>query len=196
MITYPSTPCFRTVGLQMVDPTTTFRSQSGKRISRKTEGGYFTFTLTYAPLSLSDIAPVRGAVAKARGQFETFTITLPNLVPNGTQTANTTVSSSEAVGVTSVDITGAGSTNTFKAGDPIKFSNHTKVYMLTDDAAASSGNATLDFVPPLITAVVGSTTTVKHSDVPFTVALANDLQAFSTSVNGYSKYELNVEEVF
>ena len=196
-ITYPSVPCFRGINLKTQDDTTTSRSQSGRRIARKAGASYFSMTLSYPSLSLADIAPVRGAIAKARGQFETFTILLPNLKdPQGTQTANTTVAASAAVGSTSVNISGAEATNTFKAGDILGFSNHTKVYTVTDDSTASGGAATINFMPPLINSVTITTTSAIHKDVPFTVALTGDLQTFETGVNGYSKFELDAEEIF
>ena len=196
-IIYPSLPAFRAIDLTMNDPTITFRAQSGKRISRKVSGNYFSFVLSYPPITLTDINPIRGAIAKARGQFQTFSVTPPNLAtPLGTQTADTTIAVTAPIGSTSVDISGAGATNTFKAGDIIKFSNHLKVYMLTDDTVAIAGAATLSFVPPLLEEVVITSTTVKHSDVPFNVALANDLQRIKTRVDGYNSYELAVDEVF
>jgi len=197
-ITYPSVPPFRGINLKLKDPTIIFRAQSGKRLSRKIGGQYWSLTLSYPPLKDSEFSPVRGAIAKARGMYETFTVIPPNLAtPNGTQTASTTVATSTAVGNTAVPISGATIGATFKAGDVAKFSNHTKVYMITDDATADgSGAATLNIIPPLITAVVATTTTVQHSNVPFTVSLSGDTQEIKTDVAGFNMYELDVEEVF
>jgi len=197
-ITYPTAPPFRGIDLKFKDPTTVFRAQSGKRISRKVGGQYWMLTLSYPPLRDSEFSPVRGAIAKARGMYETFTVIPPNLAtPNGTQTADTVVATSTAIGNTTVPITGATVGATLKAGDVVKFSNHTKVYMITDDSIADGlGAATLNIIPPLITAVVATTTTVKHSNVPFNVALSNDMQSMKTDVAGFNTYELDVEEVF
>jgi hypothetical protein len=197
-ITYPTSPKFRAIDLKMVDPTVVFRAQSGKRVSRKVGGQYWSFTLTYPPLKDSEFSPVRGAVVRARGQYETFTVIPPNLAtPQGTQTADTVVAASTAIGNTSIPISGATIGATIKSGDVLKFSNHAKVYMIVEDTVADgAGLATLTITPPLITAITITTTTVKHANVPFTVALTNAMQEIKTDVAGFNRYELDVEEVF
>lgn len=197
-ITYPTTPSFRDITLKATDPTVVFRAQNGRRIARKVSGHYWSFVLSYPPLTRELFAPVMGAIIKARGQYETFTVVPPNLAtPQGTQLADTAVSANRSAGSTSVPISGAGAGKTFKVGDILKFSNHAKVYMLTADATANgSGVATLTITPPLVSAITATTTTVKHANVPFTVAMTNELQEINTNVAGYYTYELDVEEVF
>ena len=195
--TYPTTPSFRDMVIRMNDPSITFRAQNGRRISRKVSGHLWSGTLTYPPMTKASFVPIRGFLAKLRGQYNTFTIIPPNLAnPLGTQIADTTVATGQAVGAITVPISGATSGNTFKAGDVLKFSNHDKVYMLTDDATASGGGtATLSFMPPLVTAITTSHT-VKHKNVPFTMALTNSLQEMQTSVTDLYTFELECEEVF
>lgn len=195
-ITYPTSPPFKGINLRMNDPTTFFRAQNARRIVRKAGGQYWMLTLSYPPLKRDEFSPVLAAVVKAQGRYQTFTVIPPNLAtPQGTQTSDTTVSATTAVGNTFIPISGAGASATFKAGDVLKFSNHNKVYMITDDVIADgSGNATLEIIPPLIEEVVITTTTVKHSDVPFTVSLSNDVQEIQTNVSGFYSYELDVEE--
>jgi len=195
-LVYPTSPGFRAIGLKMSDPTITFRSQNGKRISRKVGGHLWSFTLTYPPMTKEQFRPIIGFLAKVRGRYNTFTITPPNLAtPLGTQVNDTTVNADRAAGNTSVNVTG-NPLSTYKAGDVVKFSGHNKVYMLTDDATANaSGVATLNFEPPLTTALTLGEA-AKHSNVPFTVALTGDLQEISANVAGFYNYELDVEEVF
>lgn len=197
-ITYPTSPKFNSITLRMNDPAVVFRAQSGKRIARKVNGHYWMFTLTYPPKKRSDFSPVMAAVAKAQGQYQTFTIIPPNLAtPQGTQLSDTTVSTNTSAGATSIPIQGAGAGATFKAGDILKFSNHNKVYMITDDSTADgSGLATLIINPPLVSAIVATTTTVKHTNVPFNVALSGGIQEIKTNVAGFYSYELDLEEVF
>jgi hypothetical protein len=160
-------------------------------------GQLWSFVLTYPPMSKATFAPVLGAIAKARGSYQTFTIIPPNLKnPLGTQTADTVIATNTAIGSTSIPISGATVSATFVAGDIIKFSNHNKVYMLTDNTAADGGGlAFVSITPPLITAITTSHT-AKHTNVPFTVALSGELQEFKTTVDGFIRYELDVEEVF
>lgn len=196
-ITYPSSPRFRSINFRMEDPTIVFRAQSGRRITRKAGGHIWYFTLSYPPMSKSDFKPVLGALAKARGRYQTFTVIPPNLKdPEGTQLNDTNVAANASAGSSSVLISGATASATFKAGDICKFSNHSKVYMVTDDATADgTGAATLSIAPPLIEDVT-TAHTVKHKDVPFTVSLENDIQEITTEVSGYYRYELDVSEAY
>lgn len=195
--TYPTTPNFREMTIKLDDPSVSFRSQNGKRIVRKIPGHVWSGTLTYPPMTVSTFAPVRGFIAKLRGEYNTFTIIPPNMAtPQGTQTADTTVAANASAGALTVNISGAGASATFKAGDVLKFSNHAKVYMLTDDSTATGGGtATLSISPPLVSAITTSHT-VKHSSVPFTMALTSKIQEFRTSVEGLYTYELDCIEVF
>lgn len=197
-ITYPTSPPFKAINLRMNDPSIVSRAQNGRRIARKVSGHYWMLTLTYPPKKREDFAPVIGAVAAAQGQFQTFTVVPPNLAtPQGTQTSDTVVAASASAGATSVDLSGAGASATFKVGDVLKFSNHSKVYMLTSDSTADGGGlATLTFNPPLVSAVTITTTTIKHSNVPFNVALTGGIQEISTNVSGFYSFELDVEEDF
>ena len=96
--------------------------------------------------------------------------------------------SAAALGSKSVTI--AGLTGALKAGDVVKFSGHTKVYMLTADR---SGNGAMVFTPALITAVTTSDT-VTYSNVPFTVRLSNDVQGYKLGAGNFFKYEVDFVE--
>ena len=153
--------------------------------------------MTYPPMSKTTFGPIRGFIGKLRGRYNTFTVIPPNMAtPNGTQTSDTTVASNASAGATSVDISGAGASATFKSGDVLKISSHDKVYMLTDDSTATGGGlATLNFVPPLLEDIT-TAHTIKHSNVPFTMALTGEVQEMRTRVDGLYTYELDMEEVF
>ena len=195
--TYPTTPNFRSVILKMFDPSISFRAQNGRRISRKVSGHIWKGTLTYPPMTKASFVPVRGFIAKLSGVYETFTIIPPNTAtPLGTQVSDTTVVSNTAAGSTSVPLSGATVSATFSAGDVLLFSNHSKVYVVTDDATADGGGlATLNFTPPLIESIT-TAHTIKHTDVPFTMALVNGEQEMRTGVEGLYTYELDMEEVY
>jgi len=197
MIDYPVDPAFREITVSSKDPTVIHRAQNGRRIARKVDGHIWTLTLTYPPMKRSTFAPVLGAIAAARGAYDTFTVIAPNLrTPEGSQTADTAVAANAGAGSTSVDISGAGAGATFYAGDIMKLSNSSKVYMLTASETADGGGlATVSFMPPLVEACT-TADTMKHSEVFFTVGMTADVQEFKTSVSGYIKYELDVEEVF
>jgi hypothetical protein len=196
-ITYPLYPQFRDIDLKMKDPTISHRAQNGRRIARKVSGQLWSFVLTYPPMKRESFYPVIGALAKARGEYDTFTIIPPNLAtPIGTQTTTVNVGGNYSAGTAAVVLSGGTVGATLKAGDVLKFSNHTKVYMVTDDlTVGGAGTATINITPPLVSAVTTSHT-IQFSDVPFTVALVNELQEIKANVAGYYSYELDVEEVY
>jgi len=122
-----------------------------------------------------------------QGRHGVFTVT-PSEISSASGTVSGTVTcSAAAAGLVSVTI--AGLTGTFKAGDVIKFSGHSKVYMLTADA----GNGAMAFTPPLISAV-SSSDTVIYNDVPFTVRLSNDIQGYKLGAGMLYRYEVDFVE--
>jgi hypothetical protein len=86
----------------------------------------------------------------------------------------------------------SGGTGTLKKGDLIKFSNHDKVYMITEDVA-SLASATLNFYPNLVTGIT-NTTTVTYNNVPLKVYLDSDQQKYITQADGTYKYEITLNE--
>jgi hypothetical protein len=82
----------------------------------------------------------------------------------------------------------------FKAGDYIKFANHSKVYMVVSDVTSSSNAATVTIEPPLTTALADNEA-VTYDSVPFTVALKNDVQEFQIGQDAFFRYELDFIEV-
>jgi len=96
------------------------------------------------------------------------------------------------VGATSVNV--SGGSGTLSAGDFIKFSNHTKVYQLTDDITLT-GSDTLEFYPSLVTAPVAPTTTVLYDSVFFTVKPTDDSIAFDVGTVGYYQFQQSFREV-
>ena len=85
-------------------------------------------------------------------------------------------------------ITMDGISGTVKAGDFIKFANHTKVYMVVSDF--SSGTMTIE---PALHESVADNETVTFNSVPFTMRVARDVQQFKLS--GYEQYDLQVDFV-
>jgi len=195
MASFPLTN-FRAINLKMNDPSITFRSQNGRRVSRKVGGHLWSFTLTFPPMTKEKFRPVIGFIAGLRGSYSTFTVVPPNLaVPQG-HIITSGVIGTAAAGATQVDVSNnTGGTIELRMGDIIKFSNHNKVYMLTTDVTIVDGQNELVGVScPLLQSV--SSTPLTNNQVPFTVALNNDLQEIKTEVNGLYTFELDVTEVY
>ena len=88
----------------------------------------------------------------------------------------------------------SGGTGTLKTGDLIKFSNHDKVYMLTEDV--NLDGSTIDTLPifPTLRTATTSSTTVQYNSVPFKVFLTSDAQGFKVGSPKLYTYEINVRE--
>jgi hypothetical protein len=80
-----------------------------------------------------------------------------------------------------------GISGTIKAGDFIKFANHTKVYMCTADFT-NSGTMTIE---PGLSAAVADNEVVTFDDVPFQMRLARDVQEFR--IAGLDQYIIEVD---
>tara|TARA_A100000172_G_scaffold81110_1_gene73039 strand:+ start:19724 stop:20419 length:696 start_codon:yes stop_codon:yes gene_type:complete len=83
------------------------------------------------------------------------------------------------IGSNTVGVNGTA-TGTLLAGDLIKFSGHSKVYMITADVNLDgSTKDTISFTPRLIAGVGGNTIT--YSNVPFTVVPDGDFEEWQTA---------------
>jgi hypothetical protein len=187
--TYPSTPVFSSVGFTSEYFNLSSQTISGRMQVRNIGGQRFRFTASYPPMSRAEFAPVNAFIMSQRGMAETFTIFLPEVsTKGGTATGTLSANANAAIGATSVAVTGIS--GTLKAGDVIKFANHSKVYMVTADR---SGAGTMTFFPGLVSAVV-NTEQITYTNVPFTVRLANDVQEFSIGTDLYYSYEVDMIE--
>jgi hypothetical protein len=135
------------------------------------------------------------------GIFSTFTInsTLFN-TPGGTVSGTPLANGLTAAGAMELATDGWSFSQTvLKAGDVFKFANHAKVYMAISDAVSSgAGACNLSFRPALVADVADNTALVV-SNVPFTVALAENAHRIEhASVDGQylSKIEFDMLEVW
>jgi hypothetical protein len=196
---------FTAVNFQVVAPTLTTESFSGK-VRRIGQGHqYYTFGVKLPPLTPYQFGPVAAFLAGQYGQVDSFTIQLPHLSYNtGANAASIgspavlTSGAALAVGSKSVNIgyMGTNKTQTLRAGDYFKFANHDKVYMaIADLNSGSTGQGTLYFAGSLVTAVPNGTGIV-HDNVPFTVIMDSDIQEYSLGSGGMTQYEFKCREVW
>ena len=200
-----------TFPLQAGFTTTNFTSQpqsrvtvsvSGKTQRIKTGPQFFSFKLKSPRMTRAQVDADFSFIAAQDGQVESFTIVPPVIsstkgTASGTLTVVNATSSSPvlslAAGSKNVGI--SGGTGTLKKGDLIKFSNHDKVYMLTEDVNLDGSTVDqLSFYPPLTTALTGGGQTITYNSVPFKVYLNSDTATFSTSTDGLHQYEISVNE--
>jgi len=158
-------------------------TDSGKTFRRQVDGQRWTFTVSYPLKTRQDFAPIQAFIIRQRSQKENFTITFPSyLNAQGSETGTVLVNGVHSAGDTTIAVDGhAGDTaGSFKAGDLIKFANHSKVYMIVADVTPSSNASTLTIEPPLNNALADDEG-VTYDSVPFTVHLNSDLQEFQTN---------------
>jgi len=194
--TFPiSSANFDTLGIKSIQKTLISESASGKKLVRQIDGQKFGFTANIIIAKRSDVyGELMAFIMKQRSSKENFTI-IPPEIEDARGTASGTPNGTASAGATSITLGGSGS-GTLKAGDFIKFTNHTKVYMVVEDQSDIS-TGTLTIEPPLRTAV--SSTDITYDNVPFTVYLINDLQEFGASGsdkdgNVLYKFQLDVQE--
>ena len=193
---------FETMGIKSIQTTIISHSDSGKRLARQVDGQRWGFSISIITSTRSSVyGELMAFIVKQRSGKETFTIIPPEIEDaRGNETGTILVNGVHAVGDTTIamDAFAGDGAGRFKAGDFLKFASHDKVYMVVADVTSSSNAATVTIEPPLTTALADDSA-VTYDNVPFTVHLVNDAQAFGVvgadkDGNLLYKYELDVEE--
>ena len=202
----PTSPVFNAMNFSNEVNTLLSISDSGRRFARQIDNQRWKFTCRYTNLTRAEFAPILAFITKQKGQKETFTIIPPKIKDAlGSETTSIAVNGSHTAGDSTIAIDGfnADSAGSLKAGDFIKFANHTKVYMVVSDVTPSSNAATVTIEPPIIEALANDEA-VTYDDVPFTVYLTSNVQQYSlgisasnlSSTNDLYNYEFDVCEAF
>ena len=186
---------FQAFNVKSIQDTILSKSVSGKKLARQIDGQRWGFTARVITAKRSDVyGDLMAFIVKQRSGKENFTI-IPPEVEDARGTASGTPHGTASAGDTSITLGGTG-TGTLKAGDMIKFANHSKVYMVVaDQSDISTGTLTIE--PPLTTAV--SSSDITYDNVAFTVHLTNDVQEFGVAGadkdgNALYQFEFDVEE--
>lgn len=186
---YPATPVFKSINFTSKYYNLSSESISGRTQVRNIGGQRFEFSAAYSKLSRSEFAPVQAFVMAQRGMAETFSIVLPEISSQSGDASGTVLTSiAEDIGQTDISIDGL--VGTLKAGDMIKFDNHSKVYMIVSDL---TGPGTLSIQPALRVAV-SDNTALTYDNVPFTVRLNNDVQRYALGSASLLDYEVDFIE--
>jgi len=178
----------------------TKRSQtaSGRYIRETSATTLWSVTLATPTLTQAQARPIQAYIARCRGGINEFDIILPEIsysVANSVYHSTVLTCANTSGGATAVNFTsGANNATVIKAGDVVRFSNHTKVYMATTDITTDgSGNGTLNIEPALIEAVTTSHTII-HNAVPFRMIMDQDVQEYIYTLEGYTAFELEMVE--
>jgi hypothetical protein len=194
--TFPTSPNFRALGFQDNRPTLINQTLSGKRQVRQIGGQYFTFTVSMPPMQQLEAQAIFAFLQKQKGMFETFLIGYP-LNNKGVSHSESDILVNGAQSAGDADIASDGfshTNNALRAGDLIKFANHSKVYMVTDDITASGGAASITISPPLVAAVADNEA-ITVNKPQFTVYLSTGEISYSTDASGFYSISFEVREV-
>jgi len=196
--TFPSSPTPQSIEVQSLEPTLVSITSNLRRQARSRGGQRWGFKVTFSPMSRADFDPIFAFSVAQRGQYETFTWVPTTIGTTRGETGESPiVDGAVSVGATSCSIDGltASTSNIIRSGDFFKFSGQNKIYMCSSDMSSDgSGDATLNFVPKLATAVADDETLTINS-VPFNVAFTGDIASYGTNVTGYYSYEVELIEV-
>jgi hypothetical protein len=187
--TYPTTPEFQAINVVSKHKNLMSEAISGRVQVRAIGGQKWQFTAKYNPMTRVEFMPVYSFVTAQQGMLGTFTIVPPVISStSGTASGTALVNGNHAIGDRTITVDGF--TGSLKAGDFVKFANHSKVYMLTADR---SGAGTMTIEPALV-ATLANDEVITYNSVPFTMRLSNDIQEYSLSANEYYTYEIDMAE--
>jgi|TARA_R110000737_G_scaffold12000_1_gene27944 hypothetical protein len=195
---YPTTVNFRSTQFKDNRPTLLNQTLSGKKSVRQIGGQYFSFTVQMPPMKQENAQAYFAFLQKQKGSFEDFTIAAPlNNLGAGRLETDIQVVGSHTAADASIALDGftASQTGALKAGDLIKFANHSKVYMVQSDIDAnSSGALTVLISPNLVTALTDNVAVIVNKP-QFTVYLESNEIMYSTDSSGFYNISFDVREV-
>jgi hypothetical protein len=195
---FPSTPTPRDVVIRSQQNTIVSTTASGRRQARQIDGQRFALTLRFPVMSRTEFAPILAFIMKQRSQLESFTYTPATMEDTrGSAATVISVNGAHSAGDTTIDVDGMGNnlTGVLKAGDFIRFTGQTKVYMVVEDLNSNgSGAGTITIEPPLRSSLADNTVLI-YNNVDFTVGLTSDIQEFNIGTSLYYQYEVDLIEV-
>jgi len=195
---FPTSPNFRSLNFQDNRPTLLNQTLSGKKQVRQIGSQYFSFTVQMPPLQQEKAQEVFAFLQKQKGSFEDFTIVAPldNLGAGKAET-DIQVVGAHTSGDASIVLDGfsASQTGALKAGDIIKFANHSKVYMVQSDIDSDGTGALTVLISPNLVASLADNEAVTVNKPSFTVYLENNEIMYSTDASGFYSISFDVREV-
>lgn len=185
-MSYPTDPEFADVKVTSRHANIRSETRSGRTQVRSIGSQRWALTGRYNDLKRTEFAPVFAFVMAQKGGTESFTIVPPVFSSTLTTITGTPrVNGDHTQGDTTISVDGF--TGTFKAGDFIKFTSHSKVYMVVADRSGS-GSMTIE---PGLLEDLSNNELIVYQDVPFTVRLENNVQEWS--LGGFDRYNFEVD---
>ena len=195
---FTTNPNFRSLNFRDNRPTLLNQSLSGRRQVRQIGSQYFSFTVQMPPLQQDKAQEIFAFLQKQKGSSGDFTIGAPldNLGAGKSET-DIQVVGSHVAGDASIDLDGfaASQTGALKAGDLVRFSGHSKVYMVQNNIdSEADGSLQLMISPNLVTSLADNEAVVVNKP-KFKVYLENNEIMYSTDASGFYSISFDVREV-
>lgn len=204
--TFPSTPSFESVNFAIETPMLKTQTNSGKLTRVAMGHQFYTFTVKYPNITKRELGAVTGFISLALGGYSAFQIVLPEISYSHSAVPTDaghvfTVSASTSSGSIQLGYAVSGAATTanqefLAAGDFVKFSNHSKVYMVALTNSTNGSSAGILTIGGALVADVPVGTTFIRNAVPFTCVLAGEVQEFDTGAGGISSLSLDMREVW
>jgi len=198
MATFPSGITFKSITLKTKYNNFATGSRSFKTIVRGTPAQQYEVVLRTSNLNDDDFRVMQSFIDSLDGKQGTFDLALPKYsIARGVATGSPIVSSSKAIGDTSIPVSGytALVTGIAKDGDFIRFGNHSKVYQVKIDVNSDAGGETTLTINPGLLIAVPSTTAITVTNTPFNFRLLGDVQEFTATTRArFPSLELMLEE--
>ena len=195
---FPTSPNFRSLNFKDNRPTLVNQTLSGKKQVRQIGSQYFSFTVQMPPLQQEKAQEVFAFLQKQKGSFEDFTIQAPldNVGASRFET-DILVNGSQSAGDASIQLDGfaASTSGALKAGDLIKFANHSKVYMVQSNIDSLGDGSLTVLISPNLVASLSDNEAVTVNKPSFTVYLENNEIMYSTDASGFYSISFDVREV-
>lgn len=158
-------------------PTVISRALSGRETRDQIGAPYFDLICEFNNLDADDRRLISGHIAATKGPLLSFYMKLPTSMDDATGAASGTIQIGVAAtaGATSVNYIKANVNNelVFKAGDIIQFSNHGKIYEVSEDSTSTGQNGVVKIFPPLSVALTVAET-VNYQNVEVLVRYKSD----------------------
>lgn len=192
--TFPTNPNFSSINFKDNRPSLVNQTLSGKRQVRQIGSQYFSFTVQMPPMQNEKGQEIFAFLQAQKGNILPFQITPPldNLGSAKLET-DILVNGAHVAGDSTIAMDGftAGQSGVLKAGDLIKFANHTKVYMVSYDVDHDTAAVTIS--PPLVAALTNNLAVTVNKPL-FTVYLENDV-FYVKGANNFTSITFDVREV-
>ncbi len=195
--TIPAGPGFISLAITDNSPGMVHPLNDGGSVGVKFEGNYWTVTLGYPKLTPAESIQIHAFLESLGGPFTNFYVELPTLnsLANGNLPSEPLAANVSQVGVNSNQLKIVGITdNTFSVGDPIKLTNHPKIYKIVNkeiDGSASILTLNCSILSPTTIA----TASLEIGNILMRVRLTSSFKAPTLNSDGlYEGFSVSLRE--